>query len=122
MTFEKDYIKQMFHLIEYYAQKFNINFVGNNRYYLTIKEIEKICKSGIEMSIKERKEIENFLVSLEIPNLKTNIFKICNPNHTFNEEVDDTEHYDLSCLSDNELLGYLMHVFSTIYLNKKIKN
>ena len=112
-------IKRVFDYIDYFVEKFNIQFEDDNKYYSAIKNIQNYCAEN-NISLENRKEIEEFIYELEVPQLNVNIFKICNPNVELLEDTDVSE-YNLDKLNDAQLVEYLMFIFSTVTFNENDK-
>ena len=114
-----DIVKQVFNYIEYYEKKFGVTFETGNKYYSLVKNIQKYAtENEVVLSFDERKDVENFLYALEIPLLKANVFKMCNPNTELILGETDVSEYDLGKLSDAQLVEYMMYVFSTVTMNE----
>ena len=71
-----------------------------------------------DIVLENRKEIEDFIYELEVPFLTQNVFKIINANTAIEDGMDISE-YNLSRLSDAQLLSYMMYVFSTVSFVQK---
>lgn len=108
-------------LIEYYTEKFNIEFDSENRYYSSLSGLKKFLQENeVILSENERENIINYLYYLEIPLMNQNIFKILNSEIELNEEnICEIEEYKPEFLDDTKLLGYLVSVLSVITYNQK---
>lgn len=95
--------------IKYYNKKFNIYPEDKIIFYSVIQKVMAITNdtsNQIILEANDRKFIENFIIKMEIPLIIENI-----------KERYDIEYKDvssLSLLSDNQILNYLMYIFSTI--------
>ena len=114
-----DIIKEVFNYIDYFAEKFKVSYEDGNKYYSLVKNIQKYADDNdIVLPVAKREQIEAFLYFLEIPLLKANVFKICNPNVELIIGETYVENYSLSSLTDSELVSYMMYVFSTVTMNE----
>ena len=110
-------IKQVFDYIDYFAEKLNIERKQDDLYYSAIRLLMEYCETNTVV-LDNRAEIENFMHNLEIPSLHQNIFKILNPEVPIQEDMDISD-YNFCKLSDTQLLGYMMYVFSTVSFVQK---
>lgn len=114
-----DIVMQVFNYIEYFEKKFGVTFEEGNKYYSLVKNIQKYANENeINLSADERKDVESFIYALEIPLLKANVFKMCNPNIELIIGETDVDEYNLSKFSDAQLIEYMMYVFSTVTMNE----
>lgn len=109
-------IQKTIKFIDFFAALYNINYNSEQKYYSIIKNLQNYCDNN-DITLNNRKEIEDFLLFLEIPLMKQNIFKILNPDDSIIEENDFSQ-YTLDKLSDAQLLKYMMYIFSTITFNQ----
>ena len=116
-------IKEAFYLIDAVIKKYNIPYETADKYYSTylfVKDNVLVNKIDLVDEIA-RDKIEDFLMKLNIPCLKQNIYKILNPEKEITEEIIENEiqKCTLSDLNDNQLLEYLFYVLFTITYNQK---
>lgn len=107
------YITEMFLYINYFKKKFNIKTQTFNPYYTAIEGVKKYCEDN-DVNLDDRNEIEDYIISLNVPNIKINIFNLLYPNVKHNVTDERVQKCDLSMLSDSILLKYLFIIFSTI--------
>ena len=107
------YITEMFLYINYFKKKFNIKAQTFNPYYTAIEKVKKYCEDN-DVNLDKRNEIENYIISLNVPNIKINIFNLLYPNVKCNVTDERVQKCDLSMLPDSLLLKYLFIIFSTI--------
>ena len=107
------YITEMFLYINYFKKKFNIKTQTFNPYYTAIEGVKKYCEDN-DVNLDNRNEIEDYIISLNVPNIKINIFNLLYPNVKHNVTDERVQKCDLSMLSDSILLKYLFIIFSTI--------
>lgn len=103
----------MFLYINYFKKKFNIKTQTFNPYYTAIEGVKKYCEDN-NVNLDNRNEIENYIISLNVPNIKINIFNLLYPNVKCNVTDERVQKCDLSMLSNSLLLKYLFIIFSTI--------
>ena len=95
-------------ILDKVQEKYNIPFDKDNKYYtITQHGIEYFSENKIHLSKEDRKNTEDYILSLHIPNLQTNI------DNFFGDDIFD-EHHTIKDLSDNNLMSYLMGIFKTI--------
>lgn len=107
------YITEMFSYINYFKEKFNIETQTFNPYYTAIEGIKKYCENN-DINLDNRKEIEDYIISLNVPNFKINIFNLLYPNIQCDATDERVKKCDLSMLSNSLLVKYLFIIFSTI--------
>lgn len=107
------YITEMFLYINYFKKKFNIKTQTFNPYYTAIEGVKKYCEDN-DVNLDNRNEIENYIISLNVPNIKINIFNLLYPNVKCNVTDERVQKCDLSMLPNSLLLKYLFIIFSTI--------
>ena len=116
-----DFIKETFKILDNFAEKFNIEYDPDNKYYSIQKELQKYAIAHDNLVLEDRMSVEDFIISLEVPFIKQNIFKIIYPNTEIEDTVECQElvqNCSLNNLSDSQLLWYLMFIFTTITFNQ----
>ena len=107
MTKENQLLKAL-DILDKVQKKYDIPFDKDNKYYtITQHGIEYFSENKIHLSKEDRKNTEDYILSLHIPNLQTNI------DNFFGDDIFD-EHHTIKDLSDNNLMSYLMGIFKTI--------
>jgi hypothetical protein len=110
MIKDKDYLVEALGIIDEMSNKFPISFDEDNKYYSILLNVKKYLEDNIiSLSDRERLNYEKYILSLNIPNLQSNI------DSYFGGDVLD-DHYTLKDLSDNQLVDYVVDIFRTISL------
>lgn len=110
---DKNYLIDALGIIDGIAEKYSISFDVDNKYYSILKNTKRyLDANSVVLPVDERKYYEDYILSLHIPNIQTNI-----DNYFGGDILGD--HYTIKDLSDNQLLDYLVDIFRTITFTQK---
>lgn len=116
-----DFIKETFAFLDYFANIFSIEYDEENKYYTIQKALQKYALANDNLVLNNRQEVEDFIIALEVPFIKQNIFKIIYPNTELNDSEECQNRINqckLDDLNDAQILWYLMFIFSTVTFNQ----
>lgn len=109
----RNYLVESLGIIDGMVDKFKVSFDEDNKYYSVLLNMKKyLVENEINFDKQERNFYKNYILSLNIPNIQTNI-----DNYFGGDVLDD--HYTLNDLSDNKLLDYLIDVLRSVSLVQK---